>query len=418
MLQISGSVVDCSAFDANDGSISIAVGGGISPYSFLWSNGDTTSSITCAAGVYTVTVTDSASAVVQMSFTVGQPVSFNLDTRPFDTGLLSDTVVRDLYSRNLISDSQTLIGRGTVTQNLLIRETNSTYLNVGKIDSSMMTSGGSSINISVFDNTTPYDVLDITRDGVIINGNLTVQGSMTTVYVADIQVDDKTITLCANANSNADLNGAGIILGNEDISKTYLYNSTYDAIVHSSSLYLNETNSSIRIGNNWNTAPTVLSSDEFKVANTAGYITLDNTGLTLSNALLIDPIPTTTQIMSDYGILVRSNNKTFGWNGHSWSTSGDSINASYFTTNGGATFNTTGLNIPIPNSADTVSMTMDGFSIGSDVKLDSSGLDLQNNDSCIYFGNKKWRISYDTEENALSFSKLVNGVYVCKLFLD
>lgn len=55
----------------NDGTVSLAVTGGTSPYSYLWSNGATTKDIAAlAAGSYTVTVTDAASCTATVTTTV------------------------------------------------------------------------------------------------------------------------------------------------------------------------------------------------------------------------------------------------------------------------------------------------------------------------------------------------------------
>ena len=61
--------------DGNDGTASSAAFGGTSPYSFLWSNGGTTQTITnLEPGLYTVTVTDNSNctafqSVIAVSYT-------------------------------------------------------------------------------------------------------------------------------------------------------------------------------------------------------------------------------------------------------------------------------------------------------------------------------------------------------------
>jgi large repetitive protein len=63
-LTITCSKVDVSAVGANDGQASVNVSGGTMPYSYLWSNGATTSTITgLTAGVYNITVTDANGCV-------------------------------------------------------------------------------------------------------------------------------------------------------------------------------------------------------------------------------------------------------------------------------------------------------------------------------------------------------------------
>lgn len=57
------------------GTISLNVSGGAAPYTYLWSNGKTSSSISSLEpGSYSVTVTDAKNASVQDNFTVGNPV--------------------------------------------------------------------------------------------------------------------------------------------------------------------------------------------------------------------------------------------------------------------------------------------------------------------------------------------------------
>lgn len=58
-MNIEGTVSNESATNMNDGNISIIIVNGISPYQYLWSNGDTTSVIdSLSPGLYEVTVTD------------------------------------------------------------------------------------------------------------------------------------------------------------------------------------------------------------------------------------------------------------------------------------------------------------------------------------------------------------------------
>lgn len=60
-LQISSEITDVSCNGGSNGTISLSVDGGTAPYTYLWSNGATSSSITeLTAGSYSVTVRDSS----------------------------------------------------------------------------------------------------------------------------------------------------------------------------------------------------------------------------------------------------------------------------------------------------------------------------------------------------------------------
>jgi hypothetical protein len=67
-----------SCFGSNDGSANINASGGIAPYSYLWSNGTTTSSDTnLFAGIYTISITDSNNCSSLDSIVISNPVAIN-----------------------------------------------------------------------------------------------------------------------------------------------------------------------------------------------------------------------------------------------------------------------------------------------------------------------------------------------------
>lgn len=68
------STIQCNGF--SDAGLTATTSGGTAPYSYLWSNGASTASITgLSAGVYSVTVTDNAGATSTSTTTVTEPAS-------------------------------------------------------------------------------------------------------------------------------------------------------------------------------------------------------------------------------------------------------------------------------------------------------------------------------------------------------
>ncbi|SFO41080.1 SprB repeat-containing protein, partial [Paenimyroides ummariense] len=63
-----------SCYGLNDGSVSVVASGGVAPYSYLWSNGQSGSSLTnLGKGTYVVTVTDANNCMQTQSFTITEP---------------------------------------------------------------------------------------------------------------------------------------------------------------------------------------------------------------------------------------------------------------------------------------------------------------------------------------------------------
>jgi gliding motility-associated-like protein len=81
----SASITHVGCSTANIGSITPNISGGVPPYSYLWSNGNTTPTISgLAAGTYTLTLTDSAGCVKNFTYNVigFTPVSFTATATP------------------------------------------------------------------------------------------------------------------------------------------------------------------------------------------------------------------------------------------------------------------------------------------------------------------------------------------------
>jgi len=75
----SNSTNNVSCFGGSNGSVSVAVAGGVAPYNYSWSNGGSLSSISnLAAGNYSLTVTDNNNCILESNYTVTEPTQLNL----------------------------------------------------------------------------------------------------------------------------------------------------------------------------------------------------------------------------------------------------------------------------------------------------------------------------------------------------
>lgn len=82
---ISGVITPPSSGSANDGEIDVTVSGGVPPYAYSWSNGETTQDITgLMIGSYTITVSDTSGCSAVQSFFVDTIASLSLVSQATD----------------------------------------------------------------------------------------------------------------------------------------------------------------------------------------------------------------------------------------------------------------------------------------------------------------------------------------------
>jgi hypothetical protein len=59
-----------------------------------------------------------------------------------------------------------------------------------------------------------------------------------------------------------------------------------------------------------------------------------------------------------------------------------------------------------------------GLAVGDEVSLTQEGLDVASVESCLYMGNRAWKIRYATAANALQFQQFNGSAYIANLNLD
>ena len=75
-ITLTDSITDVSCFGGSDGAIDINPGGGVPPYSYLWSTGDTIQDIdSLVFGNYTIQITDTNGCIEEQTYLVGQPAT-------------------------------------------------------------------------------------------------------------------------------------------------------------------------------------------------------------------------------------------------------------------------------------------------------------------------------------------------------
>ncbi|MDO9188063.1 MAG: PKD domain-containing protein [Bacteroidia bacterium] len=109
-LALSSSVTNVTCAGGSNGAISVTATGGTSPYTYLWSNGNTTSQISnLTSQTYSITVTDSKTCQKTSTFTIDQPLPV--------TVLLAPTAVTCFNENNGSANSTVSGGTSPYTYN-------------------------------------------------------------------------------------------------------------------------------------------------------------------------------------------------------------------------------------------------------------------------------------------------------------
>jgi gliding motility-associated-like protein len=128
VISVTGTTVNASCGSSTTGSVDVTVFGGVGPYTYFWSNGQTTEDITgLSAGVYTIQVQDSRNCISSASFTVGGGASFAVtidtvinilcygDTTGSIEISLPGTGYTFVWSNGDVTQNLTNVGAGTYT---------------------------------------------------------------------------------------------------------------------------------------------------------------------------------------------------------------------------------------------------------------------------------------------------------------
>ncbi|MGM0649200.1 MAG: gliding motility-associated C-terminal domain-containing protein, partial [Bacteroidota bacterium] len=84
-LSIESEMDSLACYNSDDGSINITTSGGTSPYTFAWSNGETSESVNnLPAGSYTLTITDDNGCTLSENFDISQPEPLALNFNTID----------------------------------------------------------------------------------------------------------------------------------------------------------------------------------------------------------------------------------------------------------------------------------------------------------------------------------------------
>ena len=166
----SSNILNVNCFGGNDGSINVNVSGGVSPYTYLWNNGDTLSSINnIYSGIYILSVLDSNSCLYTDSFLVLEPTEFINILNPisptcngFSNGsiisLTSGSVPPYSYLWNTGDTSQNLINIVAGQYSVVVNDSNncSSFDTINISEPSPLLVIDSTTNVSCFGSTNAF----------------------------------------------------------------------------------------------------------------------------------------------------------------------------------------------------------------------------------------------------------------------
>ncbi|MBI4649131.1 MAG: hypothetical protein HY738_21705, partial [Bacteroidia bacterium] len=223
--------VSCNG--GNNGSINLTVSGGVSPYTYLWSNSATAQDInSLTAGIYTVTITDSNSCTKTTSVTITQPTALtasctqtNVSCNGGNDGAINLTVFGGvspyiyLWSNSATTQDINNLTAGTytvtvtdansctTTTSVTITQPAVIVLTTNSVNASCGSSNGIA-SVSATGGTSPYTYLWST--GAVTNFIAGIPAGIYTVTVTDSQECNESVSISVNETGGPTLSATSI----------------------------------------------------------------------------------------------------------------------------------------------------------------------------------------------------------------
>ena len=150
-INLTTSSTGTSCFGYNDGTANVVASGGTSPFTFLWSTGDTTQSITNVyASYYQITVTDAAGCSESTSVLVNQPNKVVVGANTSQTICIGDTAHITAAATGGTSPYTYFWNTGQSNNQISVNPTQTTDYYVYAVDINGCKSDSIAVNVSVY----------------------------------------------------------------------------------------------------------------------------------------------------------------------------------------------------------------------------------------------------------------------------
>lgn len=149
------STTDATCAGSTDGTATVTASGGAAPYTYLWSTGENTATISAlVAGQYNVTVTDDNGVSAMANAVVGEPDPLDFDTAELPAGIVGEQYVASLSTSGGTGDrTYSIVGSLPAGLSLVGNEIRGTSLSAGTTQFDVMVQDANACRLSV-----PYSI--------------------------------------------------------------------------------------------------------------------------------------------------------------------------------------------------------------------------------------------------------------------
>lgn len=234
-----GSISNVNCFNSSNGSATILASGGTAPLTYLWSNGNTTNSISSVSGgIYTITATDANNCIAILNVTITEPtlsltssisatnvtcsgandgganLTVSGGTTPYTYNWNNGATTEDLTGISGGTYNVTIADANGCTNNssIIITEPNSLVVNFSNISNSCAGANNGSLTVTVSGGTQPYTYLWSTTETSQTINNLTAGNYDVTVTDANNCTASLPYSITQSPAINLTINGPSTTL--------------------------------------------------------------------------------------------------------------------------------------------------------------------------------------------------------------